>query len=127
MRKGSDPSSILSAILFMMGGPILWSLHFFLVYGPQSAVCGMNVNGIARIDPALATTSVIVATAGIGMLLLAAAWRPGWVAALVRFRADEPERGFSFRLARLLVLLSLVGVVLAGAAALLIDPCAQLR
>ena len=29
----------IGTIVFLLAGPILWSLHLTLIYGPQSALC----------------------------------------------------------------------------------------
>lgn len=73
------------------------------------------------------TTIVLAVTALATILLLAVVARPDQTARRLRFEAGGCDRSFSLSVARTLAALSLVGVLTAGAVALMIDPCAQLR
>jgi hypothetical protein len=118
VREHRD-TSLLSAAAFLLAGPILWAAHLFLVYGPQSALCAMG-----RPDgPVTMLVLLVTAVFAVPLAVLLAA--PGTAVRLLRLGTED--RRFSVSVMRWLSALSLAGVLLAGAAALLVDPCAQLR
>ena len=126
MRQRSDiPLS--SAAAFMLAGPILWAAHLLLVYGPQSALCALGRTSMAETGDGSVAALVLAVTASIAAPLLILQFAPGTAARLLRFRPEDGGRRFSVSVMRWLAALSLAGVLLAGAAALIVDPCAQLR
>lgn len=118
MREDRD-TSFLSAAAFLLAGPILWAAHLFLVYGPQSALCatGRTAGSV--------TMLVLLVTALFAVPLAFLLASPGTAVRLLRFGTED--RRFSISVMRWLSALSLAGVLLAGAASVLLDPCAQLR
>lgn len=129
MKAGNDPGPFAGAFLYFLAGPLIWAGHLFLVYAPQSALCAFRVTRFAAVDPLLIRILVGAVTAIAATALVLALCLPEKSARLLR--ADgflEGENGpFMIRVMRLLAALSLAGVLWAGAAALLADPCAQFR
>jgi hypothetical protein len=73
---------------------------------------------------ALVGALTVISMAALALIL----WRPRQVARLLRFdAAAETDRRFAISVMRLLTALSFAGVTWAGAVALFLDPCAQLR
>jgi hypothetical protein len=123
-QPASHSYSIVPALLFMLWGPILWAMHLLLTYGPQSALCAAGEGGLAQLIPAL----VLGATAVFAVLLVTGFAWPKAVASLLRLDPlSHAQWPFMDSVSRNLVALSFAGVVFNGMAALLIDPCAQLR
>jgi hypothetical protein len=129
MKAGNDPGSVAGPILYLLCGPLIWAAHLLLVYVPQSGLCAFRITGVAAVDSQLISILIGVATAS-SAITLAVALR--WPTSMARlFRATnflEGENGsFMQSVMRLLAALSLAGVLWAGATALLLPPCPQLR
>jgi hypothetical protein len=100
--------------LTLLFGPIVWALHFTLLYGTHTIVCARAATGDAATITALAATVAALA------LLLAGAFA-------VYRRSDATRDASAARFCRdvmlLLTLLSACGVAWAGATALFVAPC----
>ena len=129
MKAGDDRGPVTSALLYLLAGPLVWAAHLFLVYAPQSALCAFRITRPVTIEPLLITVYVAAVTALAAAVLVLALWRPGTTASLFRARRflDGENGQFMISVMRLLSVLSLAGVLWAGATALLLDPCPQLR
>ena len=129
MKAGNDPGPIAGAILFLLVGPIIWSAHLLAAYGPQSALCALRVTGESAAQPWLVSATVGAVTVLSLVFLLLTLWRPVATARLFRAAGflEGDQKSFLLFVMRLLATLSLAGVVWAGATALILDPCAQLR
>jgi hypothetical protein len=128
MKAGNDSGPLAGGILYLLVGPIIWAAHLLLVYGPQSALCAFRADGMITVAPFVITALVgvltVISMAALALIL----WRPRQVARLLRFNAAaEADRRFAISVTRLLTALSFAGVTWAGAVALFLDPCAQLR
>jgi len=126
MKEPAKEAPTVSAILFLLAGPILWAGHLLLVYGVQSVTC---VVGSASVAPsALIQTSVVLVTLGAILLLGLALFFPGRLAHMLRYQTpDRDNHVFSVRVERFLILLSLPAVIWSGAAAFLLDGCGLSR
>jgi hypothetical protein len=129
VKAENDPGPVAGVILFLLIGPIIWSAHLLATYGPQSALCAWRVTGEAAVQPWLASAIVGAVTVLSLVSLLLTLWRPVATARLFRAASclEGDQKSFLLFLMRLLAALSLAGVVWAGATALILDPCAQLR
>lgn len=108
-------------MIYLLYGPILWGLHLFAIYGPQSLYCTRGLAGAV-------VPTITAATLAFGLLLLVAIVAPRPVARLLRAdRWDAPQQGFLDRVMRLLSALSLFGVLAGGATILLLPACGGLR
>jgi hypothetical protein len=107
------------ALFRTLFGPLLWAVHFSLLYLLHTAFCVMDV----RIgDPAgvMLASSVFLTVGAVALL--------AWFFVL-RWRSAslQPAKAFLDEASLLLVVLSAAGVVWAGAAAGFIRACAPLR
>jgi hypothetical protein len=122
--------------LVLLAGPIIWSVHFMLVYLVAEAGCSGDGPGLELFDPPVPTVVTLAATAVAAIAsLLAAAWaHRRWRAGKQEPAADEADdlsggsedfqRGGSLAFAGfLLSLLSFVTVLLVGLPALLLPAC----
>lgn len=126
MKNSGKEASIASAIFFLLSGPILWAGHLFLVYAVQSATCAIASRWVGASQ--LIQASVVLATLAATMLLLLLLCFPRRVARLLRYETDDRHsQVFSLRVARLLNLLALMGVIWTASGALLLDTCSPLR
>lgn len=109
----------------MLLGPLLWAVHFALLYAIHTGLCLMVVRRSDRADAMLAASALLT----IGVLaLLAWLFVAGWRRAfLQRKQTERIDGAFLDEASLLLVVLSGAGVVWAGAAAGLIDACKPLR
>lgn len=120
--------SIARAILFLLASPILWSGHFFLVYGLQSPLCALGVYPGRSVDGWEVAAPVITATVVVLSAQLAILLRPDTLAALLNFRStDRQGARFAISVSRFLTVLAMLGVAWTGLAALLLEACSQLR
>ena len=109
---------IFSATAFSLFGPLIWALHLALVYGVHHVACrtGGSETTIAGF--------ILAATVAASLVLVAAALRPAWLATLLRAPpGDDPLRPFLDAVMRWLVVLSVAGIVWAGAATGFIGAC----
>lgn len=129
IQAGDDPGPIAGALSYMLIGPMVWALHLLLVYTPQAMLCAFRITGVAPIEPLLIRAAVGAVSVAAAAALLAVLVRPRSIARPFRVgRVLEGDNGrFIVAVMRLLSGLSLAGVVWAGAAALVLDACAQLR
>ena len=101
-------------IVYLLLGPILWLIHFTVVYALQSTLC------VVASPTRLVLIATLIVTA-LALTALAAALRKAG-------RGDQPSsRPFLRQTMRLLALLSAVGIIWTCLAALLLHPCAALR
>ncbi|HEX2139336.1 MAG TPA: hypothetical protein VHG33_06460 [Woeseiaceae bacterium] len=129
MKAGNDRGPVTGALLYLLAGPLVWAGHLFLVYATQAALCAFRITGAFAVEPLLIPVSIAVLTVLAAAALVLALWRPKAIAHLVRAgRFLDGENGeFMISVMQLLAGLSLAGVIWAGATALLLDPCPQLR
>lgn len=122
-----ERSSVAGTILFLLAAPILWSLHLLLIYGPQSSLCAFATAEFGYVSAKISW--IVIGVTFVVLALLSTLFlRMHQVAALLRVRTGELlEAEFAISVARYLTVLSLLGVAWAGATALLLDACSQLR
>lgn len=111
---------IFNATAYCLFGPLIWSLHLGVVYVVHEMAC----HGAAQSSRSIAAfvlSATVLATAA-----LIAAWlTPKRLAALLRFPTHDVPMQFLTPVMRWLVILSICGIVWAGAGALLVASCAQ--
>jgi hypothetical protein len=119
-----------------VAGPVIWSVHFMVVYLITDAGCSGEGPGLALFDPPVPKVVTLAATAVAALAALACAgwsWRR-WRAAGTVPAADEApdlagglqdrDRGGTLALAGfLLSLLSFVTILLVGLPALVLPSC----
>jgi hypothetical protein len=124
------------ALAMFVSGPIIWSVHFMVVYLVTEAGCSGDGPGLALFDPPVpkVVTLVVTAAAAAGALACAGwSWRR-WQAAGTVPAADEAadlagglrdrDRGGTLALAGfLLSLLSVVTILFVGLPALVLPSC----
>ena len=118
------------AVVVLLAGPVISSLHFLLVYVVVEAGCTGDGPGLDVFDPPVPTVVTLVATAVAAVACAATAWW-GWA----RWRAprrERPEASSEELVDReplafvgfLLSLLGLVVVLFVGLPALVLQACA---
>lgn len=113
-------ASGVGTLVYLSIGPILWAFHLLIVYGAQPLVC--------RGDAAKSPMLVLVVTLAFLAASVAAMLLPGPTARLLRATVDSRSLGrFHRRVMRWLVFFSAIGIAWAGAAAIAIPACEQLR
>jgi hypothetical protein len=113
-KSGQSPERAVWAIVYPLLGPILWLIHFTVVYALQSTLCVV----------ASPIHLVLIATLIVTVLALIAL-----AAALGRAGKNDRQssRPFLRQTMRLLALLSAVSIIWTCLAALFLHPCAPLR
>jgi hypothetical protein len=123
-------------LAMFVAGPVIWSVHFMVVYLVAEAGCTGDGPGLALFDPPVPRVVTLAATAAAAVAALASAgwsWRR-WRAAGTVPAADDADdlagglrhwdRGGTLALAGfLLSLLSVVTVLLVGLPALVLPSC----
>jgi hypothetical protein len=124
------------ALAMFVAGPVIWSVHFMLVYLVVEAGCSGDGPGLALFDPPVPRVATLAATAAAAVAALACArwsWRR-WRARGSEPAADEAgdlagglpdrDRGGALAFAGfLLSLLSVVTILLVGLPALVLPSC----
>lgn len=123
----ADNRPMIGTLLFLVLGPVLWSIQFTAIYGAQSSLCAF------RISWHLPGLDVVSAVILVVTLFAAAGATYGMVTPLAMFRAlvrrfpygatDE----FLITAMRLLCSLALVAIIWTGLTRLIVPACAQLR
>jgi hypothetical protein len=118
-----------------VSGPVIWSVHFMLVYLVTEAGCSGDGPGLRLFDPPMpkAVTLAVTAAAAAAALGCATWWYRRWQASEHEPVADEAEvagdltdhdRGGTLAFAGfLLSLLSVVTIVFVGLPALVLSSC----
>lgn len=126
-RRGGNRSET-GTFLYMLLGPIVWALHFTLIYGAHTLLClgKPSTAPAAGIDSA---ALVIFAATFVALCMLAAAVAFPAETRRLFFAAGWPaeQRKFQHRTMILLASLSALGIVWAGASAAFVNACMQLR
>jgi NO-binding membrane sensor protein with MHYT domain len=124
------------ALAMFVAGPVIWSVHFLLVYLVTEAGCTGDGPGLTLFDPPMPKAVTLAATAAAAAAALACAgwsWRR-WQAGGSVLAADEAadlagglqdrERGGTLAFAGfLLSLLSVVTILFVGLPALVLPSC----
>jgi hypothetical protein len=124
------------ALAMFVAGPVIWSVHFMVVYLVTEAGCSGDGPGLALFDPPVPKVVTLVVTAAAAVAALACArssWRR-WRAGASVPAADEADdladglghwdRGGTLALAGfLLSLLSVVTILFVGLPALVLPSC----
>jgi len=118
----------IGTVVFLLAGPIVWALHLLLTYGSQSALCAFSHQTGAEgfiVDP---VNTIIVVTLGAVFASLPFFARPaGAYKLLAGDHAPENQWTFFRSVSQLLTGLSILAVIYAGTAVLILPTCAQLR
>jgi hypothetical protein len=116
--------------LFMfVAGPVIWSVHFLLVYLVTDAGCSGDGPGLSLFDPPVPRVATLAVTAAAAAAALACAmwWYRRWRGSGPEPAADEAagrDRGGSLAFTGfLLSLLSVVTVLFVGLPALVLPSC----
>jgi hypothetical protein len=110
----------LTRVLFRtLFGPLLWAVHFSLLYLLHTALCVVDLR-ISDPAGAMLVSSVLLTVGAVALL----AW---FFVRRWRSASLESANAFLDEASLLLIVLSVAGVVWAGAAAGLIEACAPLR
>lgn len=107
------------ALFRTLFGPLLWAVHFSLLYLLHTAFCVMGVR-IGDPAGAMLLSSLLLTLGAVALL----AW---FFVLRWRSRAVQLANAFLDEASLLLIVLSAAGVVWAGAAAGFIEACAPLR
>lgn len=109
--------------LFGLIGPLVWAAHLGIIYGVQHVACSEPVS----LAPAWIVAAIIAATFAAAAPLLFAVIAPRRFARLWSLNPGGDVMRFLFGTMRILSLLSLLGILWAGAAAGFIATCPPLR
>jgi hypothetical protein len=124
------------ALFMFVSGPLIWSVHFMVVYLVVEAGCSGEGRGLTLFDPPVPKVVTLAATAAAAAAALACAhwsWRR-WRASTAEAAADEAgdlagglahrDRGGTLAFAGfLLSLLSVVTILFVGLPALVLPSC----
>jgi hypothetical protein len=129
MRMGSRSNHQgIGTLIFILVGPLVWTLHLILIYGSQSSLCALNLSADRSGENAAVVAIVLVATiVGVAVVGFSAV-RARFVHALIA-RGDPPEDqiGFIVTIMRVLAGLSILAMFYAGLGAVILPACDQLR
>lgn len=122
--KQQSSERLIGIGLLSLAGPLIWVLHFAVVYGIQHVACAMVAGNRAGV---LVQASVIVATVVALLALLLPIVKPNILQRMDRNGViQKTTKAFLAELMRLLALLSFFGVLWAGIAAFFLPACGSL-
>jgi hypothetical protein len=122
--KQPFPERSVGTLLLSLAGPLIWALHFAVVYGIQHVACATL--GGHRADFWI-QTSVIVATVVALLSLLLIIVKPNVILRIDREGGmSQNTRALLLGIMRLLALLSFFGVLWAGVAVFFLPACGSL-
>jgi hypothetical protein len=123
------------AIMVFLAGPVLWALHFAVVYLVAEAGCTGDGTGLRLFDPPVPTVVTTVATVVGALACLACAWwahqrwrtarrGPPADATLEQEELEGEDPGGTLEFAGVLLsLVSFVSILMVGLPALALTPC----
>lgn len=118
----------MGTLVFILVGPLVWTLHLTVIYGSQSLLCALNPGEDRSMGNAAVVAIILVATAAFVAVAGFSVARPSFVHALIA-RADLPadQAGFIVTIMRVLAWLSILAMLYAGLGAVMLPACDQLR
>ena len=126
----ADPQSRRTIAVFLTG-PIIWSVHFMLVYLVAEAGCTGNGPGLELFNPPVPAVVTLIATAVAALGCLASAawgyrrWRGDRHGSANGSGLEPADRGGALAFGGFIMsLLGFVTVLLVGVPALVLPPCA---
>ena len=130
MRRTGSRSNLqgMGTLVFILVGPIVWSVHLTVIYGSQSLLCALNLSEDRSAGNAVVVTIILVATAVCIAAVGFSAVRTRFVHALIA-RGDPPadQMGFIVTIMRVLAGLSILAMFYVGLGAVILPACDQLR
>jgi hypothetical protein len=127
LRRQQQLSPAVRTGLTVLLGPIVWAVHLTLVYGLQSVACSFavppasTIAGLDRVQVAI----ILITLLSLSIVGACAMWGRG--ADSDRSGTDETPGLFLVRVRRVLALLSVLGIIAVGSAAMVLPTCAGLR
>ena len=112
---------LVGAVLYLLAGPIVWAVHFTIIYSTHALLCARGLAG----GPVDARVIIAVAT-GIGLVISITATLAGWWSRGAN-RDTKGVSAFQHDAMSLLALLATIGIAFGGATALFVTPCLLLR
>lgn len=115
--------STLGTIVYVLAGPIAWAVHVTVIYGFQSTACAVHPSPEWLVDIVVTIATAIAAAVSAFVALrhetaAHALGAGGW---------PDETRQFTRRVMTLLALLSIFGIVGAGAATFILPACDMMR
>ncbi|WP_137392235.1 hypothetical protein [Rhodoligotrophos defluvii] len=128
MTDQSHPQRpMLGVFLFLLWGPLLWSLHLLVVYVSHAGLCALGLIDQTTTFP-VALAIIVLATVGAAAAVaLFMIWPDRPYRLLVGIAPTAETDRFLIRSMRVLALLSVVGILWAGITAFILPACLQLR
>jgi hypothetical protein len=108
--------SFVGTLLLTLTGPIVWSLHFLIVYGAHAVMCSRDASAHVEIVIVAAT---LIALAVLGLIVVRSPAE--------RFAGSSQTRHALKAMMRSLALLSGFGIAWAGGAILFLPACLPVR
>ncbi|MGF7163339.1 hypothetical protein FHS85_005002 [Rhodoligotrophos appendicifer] len=122
--RGERP--MMGVFVYLLWGPLLWSLHLLLVYASHTGLCRMELadwHGLPLVQGIIIGVTVALAAAATALLI----WPKTFFRAFVGSQPGADLDTFIMRTMRLLAVLSIGGILWSGMAAIVLPSCLQLR
>jgi hypothetical protein len=115
---GRQAGSWFAAVSLALAGPIIWAMHFFVIYGAHAVMCSQDISGrSAGIVVGAATLTALAALAVVA----------GRSKAAEVFGREGRARAFLRSTMMLLAVLSALGIVWAGSTIFFLPACVAMR
>ncbi|CPR16112.1 conserved membrane protein of unknown function [Candidatus Filomicrobium marinum] len=129
-RDAEEPTIVnrptVGMILFLLFGPIVWAIHFSIVYSSQSTLCAAADHLDFHPNSAIAAIIFMVSICAVATLVWAISL-PSRLAAALGVDLAARRASFYSSVMTLLAWLSVFGIAALALSAFLVDPCAPLR
>jgi len=117
MRRPSEGMQTLPMIVYLAVGPLFWALHLTVVYMAHTAVCALAGS------PFAATTFIIAATAAIILPLVLILFNQRRFGSILGLDEVLSDRAIYEGISLFANILSLVGILWLGTAAVVLSSC----
>jgi hypothetical protein len=123
-----EDRSILGTMILLLAGPIVWAAHLGIVYFSQSMLCAHGLAGVRIAGFGLVPLTIVAASLLALAIVAAAAAFAGWArTASLDYWWTRADAGYERRVTLVLLLLSALGILWAGATAFVVPDCPMLR
>lgn len=126
VHQPREPRPAVRTLIYVLFGPIVWAVHLTIIYGLQSVACALTTTSRGGTSMDAVQLAIVSATIA-AVLALGAGWR--WLAnpGGAMSEGTEDRNHFLEGVMQFLVGLSVLGVLGAGAAAMMLPSCPALR
>jgi hypothetical protein len=122
-----QPRRTIGVFLYILFGPLVWAGYLTVTYGTQSSLCAFDIGEWpAGANPLVSSLMIAATLMGIAALAVAV-WQPHAIHRWLVPGKPPVDISFLTWVMRALSVLSILAILYAGVASVVLPACAQLR